>query len=55
MVPARIAQALAPWLFGICLDAFGVRALWLSSGLGVGAILMLMAIRQVAAPATKAA
>ncbi|TXI88085.1 MAG: MFS transporter, partial [Cupriavidus sp.] len=55
MVPARIAQALAPWLFGICLDAFGVKALWLSSGLGVGAILMLMAIRQVAAPATKAA
>lgn len=55
MVPARIAQALAPWLFGICLDAFGAKALWLSSGLGVGALLMLMAIRQVGAPAAKAA
>lgn len=42
MVPARIAQALAPWLFGICLDAFGVGALWVSSGLGVMAVLMLM-------------
>jgi len=47
MVPARVAQALAPWLFGMCLDAFGAKALWLSSGLGVVAIGMLMAIRQV--------
>lgn len=47
MVPARIAQAFAPWLFGLCLDVFGARALWLSSSLGVGAILMLMVIRQV--------
>ncbi|WP_455288267.1 MFS transporter [Cupriavidus necator] len=46
MVPARVAQALAPWLFGVCLDLFGARALWLSSGLGVVAIVMLMAIRQ---------
>uniref|UniRef100_UPI0004917599 hypothetical protein n=1 Tax=Cupriavidus sp. amp6 TaxID=388051 RepID=UPI0004917599 len=47
MVPARVAQALAPWLFGICLDAFGAKSLWLSSGLGVAAIAMLMAIRQI--------
>ncbi|MGH8788099.1 MAG: MFS transporter [Cupriavidus necator] len=47
MVPARIAQALAPWLFGVCLDVFGAKALWLSSSLGVGTILMLMVIRQV--------
>ncbi|GLC97890.1 MFS transporter [Cupriavidus sp. TA19] len=46
MVPARVAQALAPWLFGICLDAFGAKALWLSSSLGVAAIMMLMTIRQ---------
>ncbi|CAG9175052.1 MFS transporter [Cupriavidus respiraculi] len=46
MVPARIAQALAPWVFGVCLDTFGVKALWLSSGLGIGAIVMLMAIRE---------
>ncbi|CAM3445159.1 MULTISPECIES: MFS transporter [Cupriavidus] len=47
MVPARVAQALAPWLFGICLDAFDAKALWLSSALGVGAIVVLMAIQQV--------
>uniref|UniRef100_UPI003F497888 MFS transporter n=1 Tax=Cupriavidus taiwanensis TaxID=164546 RepID=UPI003F497888 len=50
MVPARVAQALAPWLFGICLDAFGAQALWLSSSLGVAAIVMLMVIRQVHGP-----
>lgn len=44
MVPARAAQALAPWLFGVCLDAFGIKALWLSSALGVAATLVLIAI-----------
>ncbi|KAA0889999.1 MFS transporter [Pusillimonas sp. ANT_WB101] len=44
MVPARIAQALAPWLFGICLDAFGVKALWMTSGLGIAAMLALFFI-----------
>ncbi|NYT84253.1 MFS transporter [Pollutimonas harenae] len=44
MVPARIAQALAPWLFGLCLDAYGVQALWLSATLGLAATLMLMTI-----------
>jgi len=41
MVPARIAQALAPWLFGLCLDRFGLGALWLSGGLGMLALLAL--------------
>ncbi|WP_420993468.1 MFS transporter [Cupriavidus sp. 30B13] len=50
MVPARMAQALAPWLFGMCLDAFGAKALWLSSGLGIAAMSMLMCIRQVDQP-----
>lgn len=45
MVPARVAQALAPWLFGLCLDAFGAKSLWLSSALGLMSILTLMAIR----------
>lgn len=31
MVPARIAQALAPWLFGIALDKWGAGALGLSA------------------------
>lgn len=48
MVPARIAQALAPWLFGVCLDAFGIKALWLSSAVGVGATLVLISIPVVA-------
>jgi MFS family permease len=44
MVPARIAQALSPWLFGIFLDRWGAGALWLSASLGLtafGALLML--------------
>ncbi|NSX15602.1 MFS transporter [Cupriavidus taiwanensis] len=53
MVPARVAQALAPWLFGICLDVFGANALWLTSVLGIGAIVMLMAIREVGQPLAK--
>ncbi len=44
MIPARIAQALAPWLFGICLDMFGIKALWLSSTIGLGATLVLFTI-----------
>ena len=42
MVPARIAQALAPLLFGLCLDRWGGRALWLSAALGVLAFALLL-------------
>ncbi|MGJ7489558.1 MFS transporter [Variovorax sp. ZT4R33] len=45
MVPARIAQALAPWLFGVCLDRWGAGALWLSAGLGLVAFTALMLLR----------
>jgi MFS family permease len=41
MVPARIAQALAPWLFGLCLDRWGAGALWLSGALGAVAFIAL--------------
>jgi predicted MFS family arabinose efflux permease len=44
MVPARIAQAFAPLAFGLCLDRWGVGALWLSAALGLaafGALLVL--------------
>lgn len=44
MVPARIAQAAAPWLFGLCLDRLGAGALWVSAGLGVAAFLALLAL-----------
>jgi predicted MFS family arabinose efflux permease len=34
MVPARLAQALAPWLFGLAFARWGADALWLSVVLG---------------------
>jgi hypothetical protein len=46
MVPARIAQAFSPWLFGICLARWGVNALWLSAGLGLAAFGALLLLRQ---------
>ncbi len=46
MVPARLLQALAPWLFGICLDRWGAGALWLSAGLGLCAFGALMMLRR---------
>ncbi|CUK03770.1 Major Facilitator Superfamily [Achromobacter sp. 2789STDY5608615] len=45
MMPARIAQALAPFAFGLALDAWGVRALWLSGAIGVAAWAALLALR----------
>jgi predicted MFS family arabinose efflux permease len=45
MVPARIAQALAPWIFGLSLDRWGVGALWLSGGLGLLAFAALLMLR----------
>lgn len=44
MVPARFAQALSPWLFGLAIDRFGAGALWFSAalgGLGLVALLLL--------------
>jgi MFS family permease len=44
MVPARIAQALAPWLFGLVLDRWGPGALWLSAAIAsiaLGALLLM--------------
>ena len=45
MLPARVAQALAPVLFGLALQQWGVQAMWLSAALGLLAFLALMAIR----------
>lgn len=42
MVPAHICQAVAPALFGLCLERWGVGALWLSTGLGLLAFAALM-------------
>lgn len=45
MMPARVAQALAPVLFGLALQQWGARAMWLSAALGLLAFMALMAIR----------
>ena len=45
MVPARIAQALAPWLFGILLDRWGANAIWASAAIGLLAFASLWALR----------
>ncbi|KQY80891.1 MFS transporter [Pelomonas sp. Root1444] len=44
MLPARLAQALAPWLFGVLLAHFGTAALWFSAGLALSALAALMLI-----------
>lgn len=44
MVPARILQALAPWLFGLALDRWGAAALALSAAAGVLALVALFAL-----------
>ena len=42
MVPARFAQAAAPYLFGIAIDRFGGGALWFSAALGLLGFAALM-------------
>lgn len=44
MVPARIAQALAPWLFGLAIDQWGSGALAISAAAGVLALVALFAL-----------
>lgn len=44
MVPARIAQALAPWLFGVCLDVWGAGALAVSALVGIAAFVALLGV-----------
>jgi MFS family permease len=55
MIPARIAQASAPWLFGLCLDRFGAGALWLSGSIGLLAFGALLALPRPAEVTTSAA
>ncbi|WP_447919778.1 MFS transporter [Achromobacter aegrifaciens] len=45
MMPARVAQALAPLLFGLALDSWGANALWLSGGIGLAACAALLLLR----------
>lgn len=41
-----VLQAAAPLIFGAALTAWGLAAIWLTAGLGVGAILVLLALRR---------
>lgn len=50
VMPARLAQALSPCLFGLMLSRFGATALWISAGIGVSALLALLCIQ---APASE--
>jgi MFS family permease len=45
MVPARVMQALAPWLFGLCLDRWGAAAVWISASVGLVAFAALWRLR----------
>ncbi len=45
MLPARLGQALSPWLFGLLLAELGTRVLWFSAGLALTALAALLLIR----------
>lgn len=50
MVPARFAQASAPYLFGVAIDRFGAGALWFSAVLGLLGFAALLLLRTASAP-----
>ncbi|WFU20105.1 MFS transporter [Bradyrhizobium sp. CB3481] len=50
--PARMAQAAAPLLFGLLIDAMGARVLIVSSALSLSALLALFLLRKQAAQST---
>ncbi|MFM2120985.1 MAG: hypothetical protein RL722_2453 [Pseudomonadota bacterium] len=45
-LPSRVAQAAAPWLFGLGVERVGLGMLWLSTGLGLLAFAALMFMPQ---------
>jgi MFS family permease len=55
MVPARVAQAFAPVLFGMLLDSVGVAALWLTALLGLAALGALRVLRPASQRSTRKA
>ena len=55
MMPARVAQAFAPFLFGVVLAQWGARALWLSAALGLSAFVGLMLLPRAAPSGPNAA
>lgn len=53
MMPARVAQAVAPVVFGVMLQTLGAGAMWVSAALGLGAFLALMMVRATPEPASR--
>src|SRR5690606_33241071 len=50
-LPARMAQAAAPYLFGLCLDRWGADSLWISAAIGLSAFgALLLLPRQLGEP-----
>ncbi|HBN48942.1 MAG TPA: MFS transporter, partial [Thalassospira sp.] len=45
MAPSRFAQAAAPFLFGLLIDGYGVRAVLLTVGLGLLSCLAMMFLK----------
>lgn len=45
MMPARFAQALAPFFFGLAIERFGASSLWFSMALGLAAFAALVVLR----------
>jgi predicted MFS family arabinose efflux permease len=45
MAPSRLAQALAPLVFGACLARWGAGALWVSTALGLSALAVLGSLK----------
>lgn len=50
MMPARVAQAVAPVAFGVMLETLGAGAMWVSAALGLAAFAALMAVRSTPSP-----
>jgi MFS family permease len=50
MMPSRVAQAFAPWLFGLGLERWGMKMLYGSAALGLLAALALLALPYRAPP-----
>lgn len=53
MLPARVAQALAAFLFGLALVRWRSGALWLSAGLSIMALLALLALKGASTSSTE--
>lgn len=48
MIPARVVQASAPWVFGVCLEHWGANALWLTASTILAAFVALLLLPRTA-------